>query len=94
MTFRLHSANQIVGRDGTHPINYEQYTFRHDTRDKRHVMNDSRAASASLSLYLFSDLAMSTINVAGRNRLCAQHKETFRQQICAMLTQPQAKKNN
>ena len=41
---------------------------------------------------LISDLALS-IN-AGRNRLRAHHKESFRQQICMMLTQPQPKKNN
>ena len=31
---------------------------------------------------------------SGRNRLRAQHKETFRQQICMMLRQPLPKKNN
>ena len=33
-----------------------------------------------------------TIKVAGKNRLCPQHKETFRQQICLMLTQSQLKR--
>ena len=49
-------------------------------------------ASASFWFLLISELAMS-IN-AGRNTLRAQHKETFLQQICMMLTQPQRKKNN
>ena len=56
----------------------------------RDVMNVSR--ECIFLFLLMSDLALS-IN-AGRNRLRAQHKETFRQQICMMLTQPQPKKNN
>ena len=64
---------------------YEQYAFRHDTRDKRHVMNLSREC---IFLFLFIERFshvnkcrrkhILTINVAGRNRSCAQHKETFR----------------
>ena len=55
---------------------YEQFAFRHDTRDKRHVMNVSREC---IFLFLFIERKyILTINVAGRNRLCAQHKETFR----------------
>ena len=38
---------------------------------------------------LMSDLALS-IN-AGRNRLHAQHKETFRQQICIPIKEEQQK---
>lgn len=72
---RLHCA--IKSQKEMTRTPYEQYEFRHDTRDKRHVMNVSRECIfLLLFIQRFSYVNkcrckhILTINVAGRNILC------------------------